>query len=83
MPPVMSAGSRTKDTGKKPHHHKLLMLTQIRQLLKNEFAFDGYMNHGQEDVEMGEWFELIIMVCSGFFCAEIWLKRVDYCLSNY
>lgn len=51
----MSPGSRSREPTKKQHHQKLLMLTQIRQLLKNEFAFDGYMNHGQEDVEMGEW----------------------------
>lgn len=29
-------------------------LTKIRQLLKNEFAFDGYMNQSQEDLDMGK-----------------------------
>ena len=53
----MLVGAKVKDPSKKPHHHKLLMLTQIRQLLKNEFAYDGYMNHGQEDVEMGKLFK--------------------------
>lgn len=28
-------------------------LTDIRRLLKNEFAFDGYMEDGKEDRDMG------------------------------
>lgn len=29
-------------------------VTNLRQLLRNEFAFEGYMDQGEEDLEMGE-----------------------------
>lgn len=55
MPPTAGARKRSKEVAVRLNDNReLLTLTNIRQLLKNEFAFDGYMTHGQEDVAMGK-----------------------------
>lgn len=34
------------------------MVSSLRQLLRNEFAFEGYMDQGEEDLEMGEFYTM-------------------------
>lgn len=50
-------GTTSKDAPPKPSrrdNQENQTLSKIRQLLKNEFAYDGYMNQSQEDLEIGE-----------------------------
>ena len=58
-------GSQSKDTPAKPSRKDAssnLTLTKIRQLLKDEFAFDGYMNQSQEDLDMGKVSSRVVVV---------------------
>lgn len=78
----MTTGSKSRDLTRKKDPQQLLMLTKIRQLLKNEFAFDGYMNHGQEDLDMGKCVTVKVRIfkCVTRLMEKLCNKQCDYFL---
>lgn len=51
-------------------------ITKVRRLLREEFAYDGYMEHGQEDAKMGQ---LSYNGCAVAYVGSIAILRPQFC----